>query len=807
MELFTEQIITEKTLSDLYLQPGTGETYINPTIIGGAMEGASYKSSISGARLEIFPESDKNIGIVVYNSSLTEVFKVLVNGTDSGDIVMGNYAGGQGAKYDSSLDTFSITGALTAGSIAIGTSPNWFKVDTSGNIWSGADTLANAITSKFAVTNAGALYATGATISGAITITGGSGIASLTDAGDLATQDTVDFATDVIGTEKPANNATVGATWGTNLSNIPATLGTPSGAGLYLSSTYLGYYSGSVWNAYIDSSGNFYFKGDANSSIDWNITTASTLTIKGKVVAGTGSSIGTGYLDGIVGLANTNIAAQGWTFTSIFSATNYRVIAWTTGVFTTAGGTAYSITAGNTGNMAATTYIYLDTAVSSTVLQVTTTATTANGSGKVLIAVASLNADTTSDATVQVFGGTGGQILLVDNIAANSASTNEFVSNSAQLANLVVTNAKINDLVVSKLTGGTITSQSIVLAVTEAAGDVEMRAGIAAGDFANAGALSGFIFGIDDSDLNKTKFYWGSPTAYSKFDGTNFTIRGVQKIERVWTVGEPITVSSVPIPVFVGDGGVDTFLTITDASGGGHSVGYSSAVEKQAQSIQETTTITVNQIKVPICKVASPTDTFKISIQTDSAGVPSGSILAYGTISYTELDAFPTVTEETITLDDTIVLTANTKYWIVAERTGSLNSTNYYYWDGKGTTCYANGAGITLVNSVWTTDSGGNTAADYYLKLDLVTATNKVYISDANNTTRDTFIGFVESTTAYAATTSITLIGIVGGFTGLTPNANYYVQDAIGTIGTTPGSVTIPVGLAISTTEILIDRT
>ena len=54
---------------------------------------------------------------------------------------------------------------------------------------------------------------------------------------------------------------------------------------------------------------------------------------------------------------------------------------------------------------------------------------------------------------------------------------------------------------------------------------------------------------------------------------------------------------------------------------------------------------------------------------------------------------------------------------------------------------------------------------------------------------------------------SVVLVGIVSGFTGLTPNSTYYVQDTIGTIGTTPGSTSIPVGVAISTTEILIDRT
>ena len=51
-------------------------------------------------------------------------------------------------------------------SVEIGTSPNWFKVDASGNIWSGNATLAGAEANTFAVTNVGELYCKAATING-----------------------------------------------------------------------------------------------------------------------------------------------------------------------------------------------------------------------------------------------------------------------------------------------------------------------------------------------------------------------------------------------------------------------------------------------------------------------------------------------------------------------------------------------------------------------------------------------------------------------------------------------------------------
>lgn len=229
-------------------------------------------------------------------------------------------------------------------------------------------------------------------------------------------------------------------------------------------------------------SGNNIFKADSNGIYLGNATfasapfkvsmtgdlTATSATITGAITAAAGSVIATTYLSGAVGLLNTNIAAQGWTNTCIFSATDYRIVAWSAGVITTAAGTAYNINAGNTGNMAALTYIYLDIAVSTTVLQITTTAATAIGSGKILIGTAQNNSDTTSKAQYQIFGGSGGQRIFVDNISANLASTNEFISNSAQIANLVVTSAKINDLAANKITAGTgiINSLSVLSTLT-----------------------------------------------------------------------------------------------------------------------------------------------------------------------------------------------------------------------------------------------------------------------------------------------------------------------------------------------------
>ena len=263
------------------------------------------------------------------------------------------------------------------------------------------------------------------------------------------------------------------------------------------------------------------------ATADFRVTEAGVVTASNVTI--TGGSVGSSV---VVDIGALNIAARGWTQTSIFSVTDADTVAWGAGTFTSANGTAYSIDAGNTGNMAAATYIYLDIGVSTTVYQTTTTAATAVGAGKVLIAKAQ---NGTGEATFQVFGGIGGQNIDASSIVADSITSNE-ISTGYVYAGAIA---------VSQLTAGTISSKSIVLAVTEGTGDVEMRAGIAAGDFANTGAANGFIFGMDDSDGDKVKFYVGTPTSFIKYNPDDGVVVNIPiNVDIALTAGEALTVGN-----------------------------------------------------------------------------------------------------------------------------------------------------------------------------------------------------------------------------------------------------------------------
>ena len=142
----------------------------------------------------------------------------------------------------------------------------------------------------------------------------------------------------------------------------------------------------------------------------------------------------------------TKIGLHSVSHNLVFSATDFNTVAWASGTVTNSAGTNYSITGSNTGNMAALTYIYLDTDVSTTALQTTTTYSTAVGDNKILLAVAEDAADSSSLAFFQVFDGIGGISVNAEHIA-NLSITAALISNltitAAQIANLSLNSGKM----------------------------------------------------------------------------------------------------------------------------------------------------------------------------------------------------------------------------------------------------------------------------------------------------------------------------------------------------------------------------
>ncbi len=149
------------------------------------------------------------------------------------------------------------------------------------------------------------------TIKGNIIITGGSGIGSLTDANLDHIGDGASYVRTTPTEKTGAGRAYTGLDSSNRLITavIPATAVTPSGAGLYLGSNYMGYYSGLAWTTHMDNSGNFYL-GGTSGALGWNAGT-STLTINGSLFTNT-VTVGTAVTDGYIQSYGWNGTANGF---------------------------------------------------------------------------------------------------------------------------------------------------------------------------------------------------------------------------------------------------------------------------------------------------------------------------------------------------------------------------------------------------------------------------------------------------------------------------------------------------------------
>lgn len=262
---------------------------------------------------------------------------------------------------------------VVLGSLTAGSGSSNLAIDPTKGLWLGASVFEDA---PFRVNMQGAVTATSGTFSGSISATTGS-----------------------IGGWSISSNALTSGSVIINSTNEQLLFGSATapltGTGIFLGK------DGSDYE--------FRVGNPVSQYMHW---TGSTLNLVGGVV----TNLGTG----------TDLQILGWQFDATFTSSTFETVTWLAGTLTFANGVTYSIVAGSA-TISATTYIYFDSGASTTVLQTTTTATSAVGANKVLIGVISPNSDSTKKASMQIFGGTGGSsgIITGDQIVANTISATE----------------------------------------------------------------------------------------------------------------------------------------------------------------------------------------------------------------------------------------------------------------------------------------------------------------------------------------------------------------------------------------------
>jgi len=106
-------------------------------------------------------------------------------------------------------------------------------------------------------------------------------------------------------------------------------------------------------------------------------------------------------------------------------------------------------------------------------------------------------------------------------------------------------------------------------------------------------------------------------------------------------------------------------------------LGSSSSYARLAQSIQNSTALTVNSVDVRVRRQGSPIDNLALAVQADSGGQPSGTDLRSASVAGSSLEneRYPWVR---FSFSKPVSIAAGTPYWLVLTRSGSYSGSDHY---------------------------------------------------------------------------------------------------------------------------------
>jgi hypothetical protein len=289
----------------VYSSSASGTIGVVSSSVSGTI--TSVSSSVSGTITTLSSSVSQSVAFTL-SSSLTNVKNladgkypgVFIDGTTVFAPVIGGTTG-----YISDLftvgsniaATINLDARTTTRKIWIGTGANGVYNDTNTNVY-----LDSA--GKFSLGNKLSWSGTALTLVGSIDITGGSAQTQIANAAlsgsnaQTTANAASNAATDASSSAAIAKAAADAANDKifTDAAGKIVKAAAPSGKGLFLSSTHLGYYNttdfpSSPWRTYMSASGDFFLNGASSNGLTWNAG-ASTLSIDGNITARNGTFIG-----------------------------------------------------------------------------------------------------------------------------------------------------------------------------------------------------------------------------------------------------------------------------------------------------------------------------------------------------------------------------------------------------------------------------------------------------------------------------------------------------------------------------------
>ena len=263
----------------------------------------------------------------------------------------------------------------------------------------------------------------------------------------------------------------------------------------------------------------------------------------------------------------------------------------------------------------------------------------------------------------------------------------------------------------------------------------------------------------------------------------------LERLVSSFTADEAISAKKA---VYLSDGSGVT-LPISTTTGTG--IGFTSATEWLAQTF--TTTVGMNFINSITFRANNDyCNNVTASIRAVSGNVPTGADIGgiTGVVACGGRDS-----NYTVTFSTPVPITGGNVYAMVL-RTSNTSGSPWGYLERSNTNPYAGG------NIATSSDSGStwsaNTSYDLYSNVSGSRArAGKIGLAnDGSDVRAKNFIGFADELIAKDGTGKVILSGFVSGLTGMTAGATAY----LGTDGGVNTSGTKKIGLAISSTEMLI---
>jgi hypothetical protein len=216
------------------------------------------------------------------------------------------------------------------------------------------------------------------------------------------------------------------------------------------------------------------------------------------------------------------------------------------------------------------------------------------------------------------------------------------------------------------------------------------------------------------------------------------------------------------------------------------------------QTITTTGAIDVANVVLKVQTVASPTDALLVKIYA------SNKTTLLGTSRSVDSSLMSgSLTDFSFTFNSAVSLSATTEYFIVVERTGSLDNTNYYSVGTNTAGGYAGGSRWTQNDLLaWSSVSG----EDHYFKVQSLDA-NKVFLTDAGGSGDELLpIGYAtaggsNNDSVAFATSGVATVDITG--TAI-QNDTMYLSNTAGQVQNSAGATSVKVGRMISPTKMLI---